>query len=110
MNKRVFSLFVTVLGLMLVVAACGGQTTEAPVVVTDAPVVATEAPVVAAATRSAADCSMMSGSKSSMWMPGRRPAFMIHPDPTPAAASSGAVRCHGWDYRVWTALMAKAHT
>jgi len=50
MNKRVFSLFFIALGLMLVVAACGGQATEAPAAaeapaMTEAPVAATEAPV-----------------------------------------------------------------
>ena len=47
MNKRVFSLFVVVFGLMLVVAACGGNATEAPVAQTEAAVVVTEAPVAA---------------------------------------------------------------
>ena len=102
MNKRFLSLFVIVLGLMLIVAACGGQATEAPVVATDAPVVAaTESPVVLSGDtiRGAklydhwfeelgAD---IPGAVNPLWV-------AVNAEDTSAENSYRCVKCHGWDY------------
>ena len=104
MNKRVFSLFVIVLGLMLVVAACGGQATEAPaVVVTDAPVVATEAP----AMPELSGDPLRGGQLYDEWTKvlgvdapeGDQPLWATQTTNTRTGAGTWRCKeCHGWDY------------
>ena len=102
MNKRIFPLFVIVLGLMLVVAACGGQTTEAPVIVTDAPVVATEAPVVLSGN------PIRGGLLYDEWFKvldvdapeGDQPLWAAQTTNTRSGKDSWRCKeCHGWDYK-----------
>ncbi|MBK8784729.1 MAG: hypothetical protein IPO22_23700 [Anaerolineales bacterium] len=108
MNKRVFSLFAIAIGLMLVVAACGGNSTEAPVaqteaavVVTDAPVAATEAPV------SLSGDPIRGGLLYDEWTKvlgvdapeGDQPLWATQSTNTRSGGTTWRCKeCHGWDY------------
>lgn len=103
MNKHVFSLFVIALGIMLVVAACGGQATKAPaVVVTDAPAI-NEAPV----TSELSGDSIRGAKLYDNWIKelGTDVPADMHPlwvaanvDKTSSSTTWRCVKCHGWDY------------
>ncbi len=108
MNKRVFSLFAIAIGLMLVVAACGGNSTEAPVAQTEAAVVVTEAPV--AATEAPVSLSgdpIRGGLLYDEWTKvlgvdapeGDQPLWATQSTNTRSGGTTWRCKeCHGWDY------------
>ncbi len=103
MNKRVFSLFLIVVGAMLVLVACGSQTTETPVVVTDAPVV-TEAPI----PPSLSGDPIRGGLLYDEWYKvlgvdapeGDQPLWATQTTNTRSGGTTWRCKeCHGWDYK-----------
>ena len=105
MNKRVFSLVVVALGVMLVLAACVGKATEAPTAApTSAPVV-TEALTAAPITLSGD--SLRGGKLYDNWMKELGADVPAHLNPQWVAANAGDTsaeksyrcsKCHGWDF------------
>ncbi|MCX6060079.1 MAG: c-type cytochrome [Chloroflexi bacterium] len=107
-TKRVISIFIIVAGLILVLAACGGKATEAPVVATEAPVAATEAPVAATEAPVALSGDTIRGAKLyDNWMKELGADVPAAMNPQWVAAKAGdttveksyrCVICHGWSY------------
>ncbi len=108
-KKQVLSLIVIVAGLMLVLAACGGKATEAPVAVTEAPIV-TEAPVVVteAPVVELSGDAIRGGRLYNSWYTEAgtdRPTEInplwvaLNAGDVSAASSWSCSKCHGYDYK-----------
>lgn len=105
MNKRVFSFFLFVAGVMLVLAACGGNATEEPTAAFTAAPVVTEAPTAAPVALSGD--SLRGGKLYDNWMEELGADVPAGLNPQWVAANAGdttieesysCVICHGWDY------------
>ncbi len=111
MNKRVLSLLAVLLGVMLVIAACGGNATPAATqpAATTAPVATTAATEAPTAAPVALSGDHLRGAKLyDNWMKelGADTPADVHPlwtaanagDTTPST-SWRCVKCHGWNYQ-----------